>query len=172
MGGTIEVESSVGEGSIFTVSIDQKVISEHQEEKVSKTKVLRPFKATGKRILLVDDNKLNLKVASKLLQPYDVEIVEAQSGKDCLEILEKDTNFDLIFMDDLMPEMSGTECLDVLKKIQRVDGFYIPVVVLTANAVNGMKEKYLSAGFEDYLAKPINKFELDRILKKYLKGKK
>lgn len=172
MGGTIDVQSSFGEGSTFIVTLNQKIISERQEVKVSRTRVLKPFRATGKRILLVDDNKLNLKVASKLLEPYDVDIVEVKSGKDCLEILEKDTNFDLILMDDLMPEMSGTECLDILKKIERVDGYYIPVVVLTANAVSGMKEKYLNAGFEDYLSKPIDKYELDRILKKYLKGKK
>ena len=115
---------------------------------------------------------MNLKVALKILAPYNVEVVEANSGKEVLSILEKDKDFDLILMDDLMPEMSGTECLDILKKIERVDGFYIPVVVLTANAVAGMKEKYLSVGFDDYLAKPIDKYELDRILKKYLKNNK
>ena len=108
----------------------------------------------------------------KLLQPYNVEVIEATSGRECLDLLEKSTNYDLILMDDMMPEMSGTEVLDILKKIERVDGFYIPVVVLTANATTGMKEKYLNLGFEDYLAKPIDKYELDRILKKYLKGKK
>ena len=71
-----------------------------------------------------------------------------------------------------MPEMSGVETLDILKKIQRVDGYYIPVVVLTANATGGMREKYLDLGFEDYLAKPIEKTELDRILRKYLRGRK
>lgn len=172
MGGNIEVDSIYGKGSTFTVIIDQKIISERQDNKISRKRILKPFLATGKRILLVDDNKLNLKVASKLLEPYSVEIVEANSGKDCLEILEKDTDFDLILMDDLMPEMSGTECLDIMKKLERVDGYYIPVVVLTANAVSGMKEKYINAGFEDYLAKPIDKYELDCILKKYLKGKK
>ena len=172
MGGTIDVESTYGEGSSFIVTLDQKIISDVVEDKGSRKRVLKPFKANGKRILLVDDNKLNLKVATKLLQPYELEVVEVSSGKECLEILEKDTDFDLILMDDLMPEMSGTECLDILKKIERVDGYYIPVVVLTANAVSGMKEKYLNAGFEDYLSKPIDKYELDRILKKYLKGKK
>ena len=77
--------------------------------------------------------------------------------------------FDLILMDDLMPNMSGTETLDVLRKIERVSGYYIPVVVLTANATTGMKEKYLENGFDDYLAKPIDREELDKVLKKYLK---
>ena len=172
MGGSIEVESIYRTGSKFIVTLDQKIISTRETEKISRKRVLKPFKATNKRILLVDDNKLNLKVATKLLAPYEVEVVEAGSGQECLDILEKDTSFDLILMDDLMPEMSGTECLDIIKKIERVDGYYIPVVVLTANAVSGMKEKYLNSGFEDYLSKPIDKYALDRILKKYLKGKK
>lgn len=169
MNGNIEIESTYGTGTKVTVTLDQKIVSDNNEEKITRKRVLKPFKASDKRILLVDDNKLNLKVATKLLQPYDIEIVEANSGKECLDILEKDTKFDLILMDDLMPEMSGTECLDILKKIERVDGYYIPVVVLTANAISGMKEKYLNSGFEDYLSKPIDKYELDRILKKYLK---
>ena len=172
MGGSIEAESTFGTGSNFIVTLDQKVINDVTGEKISRKRVLKPFDTNGKRILLVDDNKLNLKVAMKLLQPYNVEVIEATSGRECLDLLEKSTNYDLILMDDMMPEMSGTEVLAILKKIERVDGFYIPVVVLTANATTGMKEKYLNLGFEDYLAKPIDKYELDRILKKYLKGKK
>lgn len=169
MGGSIEVESTYGSGSTFTITLDQTIIINDREEKITRKIALKPFKASDKRILIVDDNKLNLKVATKLLMPYEVEIIEAISGKECLEILEKDKNFDLILMDDMMPEMSGSETLSILKKIERVDGFYIPTVVLTANATSGMKEKYLKAGFEDYLSKPIDRYELDRILKKYLK---
>jgi len=169
MGGTIEVESSYGKGSEFVVTIDQKITKELDVKRVRKNKVIKPFQAVDKRILIVDDNKMNLKVAKKLLMPYQVEVVEVSSGSECLDILENDKNFDLILMDDMMPNMSGTECLDVLKKIQRIDGFYIPVVVLTANAIAGMKEKYIELGFEDYLAKPIEKEELDRVLRSYLK---
>lgn len=172
MGGTIEVESAYGNGSKFIITLDQRIVNDNKEEKISRKRILKPFDASGKRILLVDDNKMNLKVALKILVPYNIEVIEANSGRECLNILEKDKHFDLILMDDLMPEMSGTECLDILRKIERVDGFYIPVVVLTANAVTGMKEKYLSSGFDDYLAKPMDKYELDRILKKYLKDKK
>lgn len=172
MNGKIDVDSVYEKETTFTVTIDQKIISENYEEKVDKKKIMKPFSAPEKRILIVDDNKLNLKVVRKLLAPYEVEVVEANSGKECLDILDKDTNFDLILMDDLMPEMSGTETLDIIKKIERIDGYYIPVVVLTANAFTGMKEKYLNIGFEDYLSKPIDKYELDRILKKYLKNSK
>ncbi len=169
MNGKLDVESKETKGSTFTITLDQKIISETAINGEKKKKIIKPFKAADKRILIVDDNKLNLKVASKLLSPYLVQVIEANSGQECLDILEKDTNFDLILMDDLMPSMSGTQTLDIIKKIQRVDGYYIPVVVLTANAISGMKEQYINVGFEDYLSKPIAKEELDRILKKYLK---
>ena len=113
MNGKIEVDSEYEKGTTFTISIDQKIIAEHEQKKNNEVKV---FKATGKRILIVDDNKLNLKVISKLLIPYGVEIVEANSGSECLDILDKDTDFDLIFMDDMMPNMSGPETLIKLKE--------------------------------------------------------
>ena len=75
-------------------------------------------------------------------------------------------------MDDMMPKLSGTETLGIIKKVSRIDGYYIPIVVLTANVNQGIREKYLGVGFDDYLAKPIDKQELARILKKYLKGRK
>jgi len=169
MNGKIEVDSEYGKGTTFVVSIDQKIIEEKEEKKTREIKV---FKATGKRVLVVDDNKLNLKVINKMLVPYDVEVVEASSGNECLDILDKDTDFDLIFMDDMMPKLSGTETLSIIKKVSRIDGYYIPIVVLTANVTQGIREKYLGVGFDDYLAKPIEKQELSRVLKTYLKGRK
>ena len=167
MDGKIEVQSKENEGTTFTVTIDQKNTVDIEETKEKKT--LKHFSAEGKRILLVDDNKLNVKVATKLLEPYKAEIVEANSGKECLDILEKDNNYDLILMDDLMPNMSGTETLEILRKIERIEGYTIPIVVLTANAIHGMREKYIDKGFDDYLAKPIDKYELNRVLIKFLK---
>lgn len=172
MDGKIDVDSTYGKGSTFTVTIDQKIASNIKEVSRIKKTIVKPFDSKRKRILVVDDNKLNIKVATRLLAPYNVEVKEAFSGQECLDILDKDTNFDLIFMDDLMPKMSGTETLNILKKIERIEGYDIPVVVLTANAISGMKNKYLEAGFDDYLAKPIDKYELHRVLKKFLKDKK
>ena len=169
MNGKIDVESNVGKGTSVIVTIDQEIIALKQERKERKKKELEFVSFAGKRILIVDDNKLNLKVASKLLLPYEVDIVTVSGGQECLDLLDKDTNFDLILMDDLMPNMSGIETLDVLRKIERVSGYYIPVVALTANATSGMREKYLGAGFDDYLAKPIDREELDGVLKRYLK---
>lgn len=169
MNGRIEVESEVGKGTTFVVSFDQKIIALRDE---GKEKDIKPFKATGKRVLVVDDNKSNLKVINKMLSCYDVTVVEASSGYDCLDILDKDVDFDLILMDDMMPKLSGTETLSIIKKVSRIDGYYIPIVVLTANVMVGIREKYLGAGFDDYLAKPIEKQELARVLRKYLKGRK
>ncbi len=169
MGGKVDVDSELGKGSTFTVTIDQNIIDDTSVKVIKNDDHnVKVFDASGKRVLIVDDNKLNLKVASRLLMPYNVSVVLAGSGSEFLDIIDNDTNFDLILMDDMMPKMSGTDTLDIFKKIERVSGFSVPVVVLTANAISGMREKYLSCGFDDYLAKPIDKFELNRVLKKYL----
>lgn len=171
MNGKVDVESEVGKGSTFTVTIDQKIV-QADAIKISdrESHKLKVFDATGMRVLVVDDNKLNLQVAVKLLKPYNISVVQASSGQEFLDIIDKDRDFDLVLMDDMMPKMSGTETLDIFKKIERVDGFLIPVVVLTANAVSGMRDRYINLGFDEYLAKPIDKYELNRILKKYLKN--
>ena len=170
MNGKIDVDSEVGVGTKFTVTFDQKIIDgESISVKNKENGEVKVFDATGMRVLVVDDNKLNLKVASRLLEPYGISVTMASSGDEFLDIIDKDNKFDLILMDDMMPKMSGTETLEVFKKIERVDGYNIPVVVLTANAVSGIKDKYISNGFDDYLSKPINKYELNRVLRKYLK---
>lgn len=171
MGGRVDVDSELGKGSTFTITIDQSIIDDTSVKVIKNDDHnVKVFDASGKRVLIVDDNKLNLKVASRLLMPYNVSVVLAGSGSEFLDIIDNDTNFDLILMDDMMPKMSGSDTLNIFKKIERVSGFSIPVVVLTANAISGMREKYLSCGFDDYLAKPIDKFELNRVLKKYLKN--
>ena len=171
MGGRVDVDSELGKGSTFTITIDQSIIDDTSVKVIKNDDHnVKVFDASGKRVLIVDDNKLNMKVASRLLMPYNVSVVLAGSGSEFLDIIDNDTNFDLILMDDMMPKMSGSDTLNIFKKIERVSGFSIPVVVLTANAISGMREKYLSCGFDDYLAKPIDKFELNRVLKKYLKN--
>ena len=116
------------------------------------------------KILIVDDNKLNLKVATKVINSiYPVQIDTVESGLDCICLIEEGKNYDLILMDDMMPKMSGVEALGVLKKME---GFNTPVVVLTANAIAGMREKYLNDGFDEYLPKPIDKKELIQVLDK------
>ena len=108
---------------------------------------------------------MNLKVAEKLLKTYDLNLELISSGSECIEKIKNNNTYDLILMDDMMPNMSGSETLVNLKKIQ---GFNIPVIVLTANAIGSVKQQYLNKGFDDYLSKPIERNELDRVLKKYL----
>ena len=166
MGGKIIVQSIYGQGSTFTVYLQQQIVKLHdgEEERPVETEELIDF--PNARVLIVDDNKLNLKVADKLLKKYDIHTVLLESGFDTIENIKEGNKYDLILLDDMMPKMRGTE---TLQKLKEIDGFDIPTIALTANALSGMKEAYMKAGFSDYLAKPIVKEELIEILKKYLK---
>ena len=176
MSGTIVVQSEYGEGSKFTVAIDQVIV----EGKTSLEPKIQPKKKidtvefldaegtdenTKKRLLIVDDNKLNLKVALRLLSHYNFEIDELTSGIDCIEKIKSGAHYDLLLLDDMMPKMSGVQ---TLQKLKELPNYNIPTVALTANALSGMREQYIAKGFDDYLAKPIEKEELDKILAKYL----
>ena len=167
LGGKIVVQSVYGSGSKFTVYLAQNISNEKDiEEKPIRTNGNVDF--TNKKILVVDDNKLNLKVADRLLTDLKITTVDALSGDECIEIIKKD-NFDLILMDDMMPKKSGTETLNEIKADNLYNG---PIVVLTANAVAGEREKYLKLGFDEYLAKPIDKNELKRVLALCLSSEK
>ena len=117
------------------------------------------------KVLVVDDNEMNLKIANKLLEKYKLTVELCHSGYECLDNIKNGLKYDLILMDDMMPKMSGTETLHILKDDPN---FKDRVVVLTANAIEGMKEKYIEEGFDDYLSKPIERNELERVLRKYL----
>ena len=167
MNGKIVVQSIYGKGSKFTIAIDQRIVKKQLDKKEEKVEEVtsKAIDVSGKKVLIVDDNKINLKVASRLLQGYKVITEEVDSGFSCIDKIKAKEVYDLILMDDMMPKMSGVE---TLQKLKEIDGFNIPVVALTANAITGMKEKYLADGFTDYLAKPIDKNELNNIISKYL----
>ncbi len=170
MRGKISFESEYQRGTTFTVVLEQEIISkdkisEEDTNKIIKKTVSEYFDGSKYNILLVDDNLLNLKVAEKLLQKYKFNITSVTSGLDCINYTKK-KKYDLIFLDHMMPEMDGIHTLYNLKK--RAEGFNTPVVVLTANAIEGSKEMYLKEGFCDYLSKPISQVELDRILREQL----
>ena len=165
MNGKIVAQSEYGKGSTFTVAIDQRIVK-NPTIKVADAKVVKKVTLKGKQILVVDDNKINLKVAARLLEGYKVIVDQASSGKECIDLINNGKKYDLIFMDDMMPGMSGVETFN---KIRAMDNFNTPVVALTANAIAGMKEKYLKDGFNDYISKPIDKKELERVLKEFLK---
>ncbi len=167
MNGKIVVQSVYGEGSKFTVAIDQKIVLKPSIELINdkRTKNINDFDISNKKILVVDDNKLNLKVATRILKNYNVVVDTVLSGQECLDEIESGNKYDLILLDDMMPKMSGGE---TLKKLKLMNDFDTPVVVFTANAITGMKEKYLQEGFSGYLSKPVQKSDLNEILKEFL----
>ena len=166
MGGKIIVQSEYGKGSKFTIYLRQKIVRLHggmEKQEVEDKNTNIDFASC--KVLVVDDNSLNLKIIDKLLSKYDIKPVLIDNGQECLDLINGGQTYDLILMDDMMPKMRGTE---VFKKLKENSSFNTPVVILTANALSGMKEAYLKDGFNDYLAKPIEKPELDRVLKTYL----
>ena len=167
MHGKIIVQSIYGRGSKFTVAIDQRIVNKKAEDieqpKIDINTKDRDF--SDKKILVVDDNKINIKVAERLLKDYKVQVESVISGFECLDKVNEGNKYDLILLDDMMPKMSGVE---TLKKLKSIEGYNIPTVALTANAISGMREKYLNDGFDDYLSKPIDKNELTTIINKFL----
>lgn len=171
MGGKVVVQSVYEKGSKFTIFVCQEIIdmkpsNENVQKIINEENQSMNFKS--KTVLIVDDNNLNLKVASKLLEKYEVIVDTASSGFECIEKL-KNIKYDLILMDDMMPNMSGTETLHKLKENPEFD---IPVIALTANALVGMRENYIKEGFSEYLSKPINRQELEEILKHFFGNNK
>lgn len=160
MNGTIEVSSKYNVGSTFLVKLPQKMSS--TPSTLEKSNII---KDSSKKILLVDDNKLNIKVAKRLLNSlgYD-NIVECYNGEECLEKVKNDT-FDIILMDIMMPIMDGPTAL---KNLQSLPNFNTPVVAITADALATSKEHYLSLGFNDYLSKPYTKEQLQDMLTKHI----
>lgn len=168
LGGKLEIESKVGEYTKVTVSFVQKIVEDNKVRELMKNnKQAEEFSLKGKKVLIVDDNKLNLKVTKRLLDVFELDITLLESGEECIDLVKEQNNFDLIMLDQMMPGLDGTTTLNKLKEIE---GFATPVIVLTADAMEGQKEKYLSNGFDEYISKPIDKSELSRILKKFLKN--
>lgn len=163
MDGRIVVQSVYGSGSKFTFYLKQRIT----KNKPSITIETAPSKLElyDKKVLIVDDNDLNIKIAERMLNSYGLTVETCKSGFECVDLIKEGKTYDLILMDDMMPKMSGVETLHIL---QEIPTFKDKVVVLTANAIEGMREKYLSDGFEDYLSKPIEKKELERVLRKFL----
>ena len=166
MNGTIIVQSIYGKGSKFTISLDQRIISfEEPLEKKQPEVESQIIDANGAKLLIVDDNEMNIKVAMTLLKKYHFDIDYCFSGLACIAKIKENQKYDIIFLDDMMPQLTGR---DTLKKLKENQTFNTPVIALTANAITGMKEEYLSSGFNDYLSKPIEKKELERIIKTFI----
>ena len=167
MGGKIIVHSIYGEGSKFTVVLNQRISKHGITANNTNNGTLD---LSNDIILLVDDAPMNLKVATKILEKYNANMIDTcESGFECIEKIENGKQYDLILLDDMMPKMSGVVTLN---KLKQNPNFNIPTIALTANALSGMKEAYMKEGFDGFLAKPIVKDELVYVLNTVLKHEK
>lgn len=176
MGGQITVQSVYGKGSIFTVVIPQEVMDDAKmgnlqqayEQEIKEGSIHKQtFRAPGANVLVVDDNEMNLAVAKGLLKETQIQLDLASGGHECLELCRKKT-YDLILMDHMMPEPDGVETLHLLCEEEENPNRDTKVIALTANALPGVRERYIQEGFADYLAKPIEVEKLEHILTSYL----
>lgn len=176
MGGNISVESEYGKGSTFTLSIPQKIIDREpigelqtalnkSNNNTSQSEAL--FTAPDANILITDDNSMNLTLMKGLLKRTKMNVDTASGGYECLE-LTRNKKYDLIFMDHMMPELDGLETFNILKSESANPNQNTAVIVMTANAIAGCREKYLEHGFDDYFSKPIEPNKLDALIIKYL----
>lgn len=160
LGGTITVCSYYGSGSVFTIKIPQRLKNELETiEQTNTTKFI------NKRILLVDDDRLNNRILKRLLNIYDIELDTCERGIECIDKINNGEHYDLILMDIMMPDMNG---IDTLKKLKSNKNFNTKVVALTADALSTSKNKYIKTGFTDYIPKPFKKEELEQKLKELL----
>ena len=173
LGGDIKFINEPGMGTQYHILIKQKIINskkignifEATNDNILDNKKL--VDCTGKNVLVVDDNMINIKLAKRLLEQFNFTVDFVTSGVKCIEKV-KTKKYDMIFLDHMMPEMDGIATMNALKN----SGYSIPpVVALTANSYSGLREKYLEAGFSDYLSKPINFRELNKLMNKYFNNK-
>lgn len=176
MDGEMKVESEYGKGSNFTVTIPQRIVCdepagdfESMKTRQEQSKKARGqiFEAPEARVLVVDDNAMNLTVFTSLLKRTRMNITTASSGRECLALVEKEP-YHIIFMDHMMPEMDGIETLHEIQKMTDHPNKETPIIVLTANAVAGAREAYLKEGFVDFLTKPIDGDILEQTVQNYL----
>ena len=174
MNGSIRASSEYGKGTRFSFVIPQGVFDrtphDYNAPKSQKNSsaLLVPFVAPWARVLLVDDNRVNLEVAKGLLGKYEVKIETAMGGREAVSILERDSDFDMIFMDHLMPDMDGIEATQAIRSMGNPVLETIPIVALTANAIKGMEEEFLVSGMNGFLAKPIDLAELAKVMERFI----
>lgn len=176
MGSKLQVESTYGQGSEFYFELQQQIaencsvatIEKESNKNIQQQKTESGFTAPNVRLLVVDDNRMNRKVFISLLKKTQMQIEEAESGYECIDKM-KNTYYDIVFLDHMMPELDGMETLKRLKQLDDYPCKATPVIALTANAIVGAKKQYISAGFDDFLSKPIVYKELEELIMKYLK---
>jgi CheY-like chemotaxis protein len=166
MGGTIIVDSEYEQGSVFMIIIP--IVLGKREEVKSNKGIMEGHTliAPDAKVLVVDDNEFNIRVAEGLLSLFKIDAQKASSGKEAIQLVQNN-DYDIVFMDHMMPEMDGVEATGIIRKL---GGKYknLPIIALTANAVQGAKEMFLSNGFDGFISKPIDIQEMYRILKEWL----
>ena len=175
LGGKLTVESAYGKGSKFSFELEQEIVDQtpigdfelRVRQIAENYSYSAKFCAPDAKILVVDDNAVNRKVLRNLLKKTQIQVTDADSGMKCLELIQE-THFDLIFLDHMMPEMDGVETLRRIKQLSDFPCQGSPIVALTANAVSGARERYLSEGFDDFLSKPVVPEKLEQMIKKLL----
>jgi signal transduction histidine kinase/FixJ family two-component response regulator len=176
MKGTLEVDSTYGEGSVFTITIPQQIIEmepigdfrkDHPNVIEDKDETEKILIAEDAEVLAVDDNEMNLFVVQNLLKRTKANVSTCTSGKQCLKMMKK-KHYDIIFLDHMMPELDGIETMKISRTLKNNKCTNTPIIALTANAVAGVKEMYLREGFDDYLSKPVNGKQLEEMLCKYI----
>ena len=173
MNGKISFDSEYGVGTKFYVKIDQEILDRTEVGDIFKKEKLSPrvsekdfyFDCSKYKVLIVDDNKLNSKVVSRQLEPYNIKCDVVESGKSCIEAIKSNKKYDLVLLDHMMPDLDGIETIRILKKMNEVK--LPPVVAMTANVVTEFREKYIQEGFDDYISKPIDIKRLNKLLRKY-----
>ena len=168
MKGKINFESVYGAGTTFNIEIPQKIvgtrlISEDKKEDVS-SETIEFIDCSQYKALIVDDDILDIKVTKRLIEKYKFQITTITSSSECIDRIKSEEEYDILFLDHKMPEIDGMETMKILKGLE---GYKIPkIIALTANAVTGAREYYLKEGFDDYISKPMDTHELDRIVKR------
>ena len=176
MNGRIDVSSEYGKGSVFTVKIPQTVDAEQPENVPGSESAANPaesakYTTPDCSYLVVDDNKLNLLVANRFLDAFKGKTVTAQSGMEALQKM-RETKYDMVFMDHMMPGLDGIETFKKAMEDPENLNHGTPFIMMTANALNGVREEYLDAGFTDYISKPVDIRELRRIVRRHLPAEK
>lgn len=175
MEGTIKVESTYGKGTMVTITIPQKIVDsrpvlEMPEMPREGQKIEDMFTAPGVKVLIVDDNVINRKVARGFLKNYAFDLTEAESGPEAIELVRA-ARYDLIFMDHMMPGMDGIEAAGIIRRDCGENGTAPVMIALTANAMEGMREHFLGHGFQDFIAKPLDRKALNQLLLRWVPEK-
>ncbi len=171
MGGTMDFVSTYGEGTTFTVIVDQRIVdSERLVEQKTKKEQDRKIAFNDVYVLVVDDNLVNLKVAEGILNTFGITSDIVSSGEEAIAATRL-CRYDMVFMDQMMPKMDGIECMKHIREILELDYKDVPVVMLTANAISGVEQEMMSLGFDEYLSKPIDRRLLVDILLRYFEDK-